>query len=230
MLTMLGYWRYVRHPSALRYVVIVACFALCLLSKSTLVTLPCIMLLLDFWPLGRWRIGQSLPESSLPIQSRSAMAVVVEKLPLIAMSAFASFMTMRMQSQGHAITEMADLPLGVRIANACVSYERYIAKFLWPSHLAVFYPYPPSWPAWQVIGSLLLLLGVTLVCLWRARQQPWLIVGWLCFVGSLVPVIGLVQSGLESMADRWSYFSNIGLLIMIAWSVPAAPRSRTIRI
>jgi Flp pilus assembly protein TadD len=143
----------------------------------------------------------------------------IEKIPLFILSVFSIIMTLKAAS-GQAIAAMEALPMISRIENTVVSYMRYIGKMLWPEGLAVFYPYFPSWPLWQVFGAVLLLVCITAFVIWKFRAHPHLAVGWFWYLGTLVPVIGLVQVGLQSMADRYMYVPMIGLFIMIVWGVP----------
>jgi len=203
MLTMLAYVYYTEKPSFSRYLLIIAAFVFGLLSKPMLVTLPCVLLLLDYWPLKRFVRGQIL-------------RTIFEKLPLFALTAASTCLSSI--SFKDPYTQPA--PMNLRIANALVSYIKYIFKLIWPADLAVLYPYPSSVPAWQVIGSLLLLVCVSAIVIWLMRKKPYLVTGWLWFTGTLVPVLGLVQIGLwPAMADRWLYVPSVGIFIIIAWGV-----------
>jgi tetratricopeptide (TPR) repeat protein len=210
--------RHTPHATAF-YLLSLFLFALGLMSKPMLVTLPFVLLLLDCWPLQRFHIEnqQSKIKNLLPL--------LLEKLPFFALAALSSLITFIVQRKGGAVS--TSLSLGVRIANALVSYIRYIGKLFWPKNLSVLYPYPGHWPAWQVIVSAVLLLAVSGAVILAARKRPWLAVGWLWFCGTLVPVIGLVQVGIQSMADRYTYVPSIGLFIMLAWGldelVPVRP-------
>ena len=190
------------HPLSARwYYVALFCFALGLMSKPMLVTLPCVMLLLDYWPLQRTTGWKSL---------------LAEKIPFFALAAATSGVTFMAQKHG-AITAMQALPLTARIANGLVSCCRYLGKMLWPTDLAVFYPLPASWPPAEVLWAGLFLGGLSgWLWVWR-RRRPFLLVGWLWFLGTLVPVIGLVQVGGQAMADRYTYIPSLGVLILIIW-------------
>lgn len=215
-LTILAYARYVERPSLLRYLTALIAFVLGLMAKPMLVTLPFVLLLLDYWPLGRW------PESSIEGRSPSPppLKLLLEKAPFFFLAAVSSVATFLVQQKGGSVLPLAKLPLLQRIENAIVSYVRYIGKTLWPSDLAVYYPFPENLPGWQVAGSLLVLIGFLLLALWQARRRPYLIVGLLWFLGTLVPVIGLVQVGVQSMADRYTYVPLIGLFLIIGWGIP----------
>jgi tetratricopeptide (TPR) repeat protein len=204
MLTLLAYVYYVRLPGSRRYLVIVLAFACGLMSKPMLVTLPFVLLLLDYWPLNRMK-GQVLK-------------CLLEKLPLIVLSVISSIATLVAQKGAVGYTE--ELPILERINNAVVSYVLYIWQMLWPVNLAVFYPHPENrLPLWEIIVSLLLLIGVTAVAIALRKQRPYLITGWLWYLGMLVPVIGLVQVGWQGRADRYTYLPQIGLYIAVAWAL-----------
>jgi len=209
MLTMWGYVRYVERPGSNRYLLFVLFFILGLMSKPMVVTLPFVLLLLDYWPLKRFQFGQS-----------GGGRLVLEKLPLLALSAASSVVTYFVQHSGGAVTPLSVHPFTVRIANALVSYIAYMGKMIWPFHLAVLYPYSRTFSCWQVAGACLLLVTVSLLVILAVKRRPYLAVGWLWYIGTLVPVIGLVQVGLHAMADRFTYVPLIGLFIMIAWRVP----------
>jgi protein O-mannosyl-transferase len=204
MLTLLTYVYYVRLPRIGRYLVVVCVFACGLMSKPMLVTLPFVLLLLDYWPLDRIK-GQ--------VWKR-----VLEKLPLIALSAVSSIATLVAQKGAVGYTE--ELPILERLNNAVISYVLYIWQMLWPMNLAVFYPHPENrLPLWEIISSFLLLICVTAVAITLRKQRPYLITGWLWYLGMLVPVIGLVQVGWQGRADRYTYLPQIGVYIAVTWVV-----------
>ena len=215
MLTVLSYARYVDRPGVLRYFLVVLSFALGLMSKPMLVTLPFVLLLLDYWPL--CRTGSGLSEGS----ARSYWKLFREKLPLFAltgMSCVASYYAAKIEG---AIGPAEIYPLRFRIPNALVSYVRYISKTLWPRHLAVHYPHPlDTLPLWQAVVALLLLVVVSVLVFRLRRRYPYLGVGWAWYVVTLVPVIGIVQVGDHVIADRYTYVPLVGLFIMVAWGVP----------
>jgi hypothetical protein len=225
MLTLWGYLLYVQRPTAWRYLGVVLPFVLGLLAKPMLVTLPCVLLLLDYWPLRRFP-GQAAaePDAPAPRPAASPGWLVVEKLPLLLLAAASCGVTVYAQRRGGSLGTLDYFPLSLRAANAVLAYAGYILKMLWPLHLAPFYPHPRQLPAtWQeaaqVVAAGLLLAGVTAVVLWQSRRRPYLLVGWLWYVGTLVPVIGLVQVGLQAMADRYTYVPLIGLFLMVAWGL-----------
>ena len=181
------------------------CFALGLMSKPMLVTLPCVLLLLDFWPLRR-------------MQSGAVGWLVLEKVPFLALSLASSVTTFLIQRGAGAVSSLETLPLEFRISNALISYARYAIKMVWPVNLAVFYPAPSQWPDIWVGAALVVLAGVSALALWRVRTAPYLAVGWFWYLGTLVPVIGLVQVGQQAMADRYSYIPLIGLFLILVWA------------
>jgi len=254
MLTMAAYVYYTERPGFQRYLPVVLFFVLGLMAKPMLITLPFVLLLLDYWPLQRFRQKKSVPEirteSDKPAypdkrkgkskkrqavketakaekpagsedQGASIYFLIREKIPLFALTVLSGIVTYIAQQKGGAVGSMEAFPLNVRIANAFVSYIRYIGQMIWPDHLAVFYPHPGLGPSWQISGAVLLLAAVTLVVIRTAKRFPYLSVGWLWYVGTLVPVIGLVQVGSQARADRYTYIPLIGLFIIAAWGVPA---------
>jgi protein O-mannosyl-transferase len=204
MLTLWAYVWYTRRPRVNRYVLMVVFFAAGLMSKPMLVTLPFVLLLLDFWPLNRTRV-------------RSRTQLVIEKVPLFVLAIISSIITFIVQRKGGAVAGLDAYPFDVRIENALVSYVAYIGKMLWPARLAAFYPYPESLSGMQAVGATLILIAVTVLVSRMARRCPYLVVGWLWYLGTLVPVIGLIQVGNQAMADRYMYVPLIGLSIMVAW-------------
>jgi protein O-mannosyl-transferase len=204
MLTLLAYAHYVRLPSLRRYLIVVFMSACGLMSKPMLVTLPFLLLVLDYWPLDRIR-GQLAKR-------------VLEKIPLMALSVVSSIATFLAQKAVVGWTE--DLPILERINNAVVSYVLYIWQMLWPVRLAVFYPHPESrLPLWEIILCLVILIGITAVAVALRKGRPYLLAGWLWYLGMLVPVIGLVQVGWQGRADRYTYLPQIGLYIAVTWAV-----------
>ncbi len=181
-------------------------FLLGLMAKPMLVTLPCALLLLDYWPLGRFR-------------SASFGRLLVEKIPFF-LAAFAAAVGAFLAQRTSAATSVG-VPLAARAENALVSYARYLGKIFYPTGLAFFYPHPGYWPAAALLFSVLLLLGITAGAVALRRKHPWLLTGWLWFLGTLVPVIGLVQVGAQAMADRFTYIPCLGVLVMAIWSIHA---------
>jgi Preprotein translocase subunit YidC len=214
LLTIWTYVDYVRQPSRGRYVLSLACFTLGLMCKAMLVTLPFMLLLLDVWPLGRLTID-TWPLSSA---ERSAWyRLAREKLPFLVLAILAAVVTYLTQQLTGAVASTSQIPVAFRIENAMVSYVMYVVTMLWPSNLALFYPYPLALSPLLVAGSVLGLIGVTVFVARGSRKHPYLAVGWLWYLGSLVPVIGFIQAGDQARADRFTYVPLIGLFIIIAW-------------
>jgi len=197
------------------YVLSLCSFMIGLMSKPMVVTLPVIMLLLDFWPLGRYRFQ----DQKLPLRKRldHIMPVIVEKLPFFAGSLISAVVTIYGHNQAGGIRNLNDISVWLRVENALVSYVSYIGKTFLPLDLAVLYPFPAFIALWQAIGALFLLLFITVIVVRVRHDQPYFVVGWFWFLLTLVPVIGLFQTGEQSMADRFSYLPRIGLFIMVAW-------------
>ena len=199
-------------PSSIFYLLALFCFALGLMSKPMLVTLPCILLLLDYWPLGRI--------SGFKFQV-SSFKLLLEKIPFFAVAAISCWVTFVAQAGSHAVVPVDAFPPAARLAHVPVAYGWYVSELFWPTKLSFYYLIRVAQPMGQVVGGCALLLLVTAVAVWRARTQPWLLVGWLWFLGMLVPVLGVMQVGDQAYADRYSYLPYVGLFIMLAWSVPA---------
>jgi protein O-mannosyl-transferase len=212
-LTLLAYVYYAQRPNWRRYLLVAALFAAGLMAKPMLVTLPFVLLLLDYWPLARMK-GSS--QSAVNAPQFSLLKIALEKIPWLVLSAASAWVTLI--AQRTAMHSSEEFRFTVRIENALVSYSLYLWKMIWPARLAVFYPHPTgALPLWQMTLSLLTLVGITvLVFVFRSRR--YLAVGWLWFLGTLVPVIGLVQVGEAAMSDRYAYIPLIGIFIMIAWS------------
>jgi Tfp pilus assembly protein PilF len=208
LLTIVAYIGYVKRPSITRYVLTTVLFASGLMAKPMLVTLPFVLLLLDYWPLKR------------PINSKlSTLNMFLEKVPLFILAAISSVITYTVQKSSGAVTGTNILPLSARISNAMVSYISYIGKMIYPSGLAVLYPYPQeSLPIWKVIAAAVLLVTITSGITLGAHRQRYLLTGWLWYLGTLVPVIGIVQVGYQTMADRYTYLPSVGIFIIVAWS------------
>jgi tetratricopeptide (TPR) repeat protein len=211
MLTLGAYTHYARAPSALRYLLVALVFAFGLMSKPMLVTLPFVLLLLDYWPLARIAVQRSEPRNRLP-------RLITEKIPLFAMSALSCIATLFAQRQGPRAIDQ--LPFLWRLENTFVTYVTYIWQMLWPARLAVFYPHPNDRLALvEVAVAIAFLVGISLMVIYLRRAKPYLVTGWFWYLGMLVPVIGLVQVGEQSHADRYTYLPQIGLYIMITWAI-----------
>ncbi len=258
MLTLGAYSYYVEQRNFKRYAFVLLFFILGLMAKPMLVTLPFVLLLLDYWPLGR--LSESKPDKKVQIEVLKPVSLdkpkkkskkkgdakeipevkkpldpeipadfiykwsgiyplLLEKVPLFVLSILLSALTYSAaQSVGFIHSEL--IPLDARIGNAFISYVAYIGKMIWPANIAIFYPHPEKVILWQVMGALLLLIAVTAAVFWRAKRFPYLATGWFWYAGTLVPVIGIVQLGSQSMADRYTYIPLIGLFIILAWGIP----------
>jgi protein O-mannosyl-transferase len=219
LLTLAAYGRYARRPGVGRYVLVALLFALGLAAKPMLVTLPFVLLLVDYWPLGRveeW----SRSSVAFPVKQASWSSLVLEKIPLLALSVASSVITVIAQRSGTATVDLGAVPFYIRLANAVYSYGKYIWKVIWPIDLAVVYPHPLDKLNFFAVGlSAVLLIGVS-VWAWRSRQRhPYGITGWLWFLGMLVPVIGIVQVGAQGMADRYAYIPTIGVFFALVWGI-----------
>src|SRR5437773_4268528 len=233
LLSLIAYVRYAEARSIRRYAWVAITLALGLLAKPMLVTWPFVMLLLDYWPLRRLtdpiakehRRGASHPPSrNYGVAGREAAtgiaSLVWEKIPLFALVAASAVITFLAQSHGGAVRTFTDAPIVLRLSNALVSYAKYLLLTFWPNDLAVYYPF--AWagiPAWQIIGAAFVLIGITAFCFSQRKIRPYLIVGWLWFLGTLVPVIGLVQVGGQTMADRYFYIPSIGLFVALVFGL-----------
>lgn len=209
MATLWAYITYTRDPVLRRYIAVFILLALGLMAKPMLVTLPFVLLLLDIWPLQRYQL--ECPDR------RVAVKLVLEKLPLFALIIASSVITLLVQQEGGAINSFSQSPLGGRLSNVLVSYVMYIGNMFWPSGLAVLYPIPKIIPLWQPLGSAVLMIMITFSVLKTLRRYPYLGVGWFWYLGTLIPVIGIIQVGSQSMADRYTYIPLIGLFIIVAW-------------
>ncbi len=221
MLTMWAYVRYAVRPRFGRYILVVIFFALGLMSKPMLVTLPFVLLLLDYWPLGRLQMRHvNTGGNFLETDTSTLSWLIWEKIPLFALTGASSVVTFLVQGKGGAVQSLVTLPLSIRLSNIVIAYVGYIRKMVFPNDLAVIYPHIGTLAMWQigVIGLLLVCFSAMLVM--GAQRRPYLAVGWLWYLGTLIPVIGLVQVGAQSMADRYTYVPLIGLFIMCAWGVP----------
>jgi Flp pilus assembly protein TadD len=224
LLSLIAYVRYAKAPSISGYAWVGITLALGLLAKPMLVTWPFVMLLLDYWPLGRWQSAKS------KAQGRTVRKLILEKVPLLVVVTGSAIMTLIAQSRGGAVHTLGDVSIALRLSNALVSYATYLLLTFWPNDLAVYYPFAGI-AAWQIIGGALLLIAITAFCFFERKTQPYLIVGWLWFLGTLFPVIGIVQVGGQIMADRYFYIPSIGLFIAVvfgladiakSWRVPAS--------
>ncbi len=218
LLTMYAYTGYVEFPKIGRYLAVLLFYIMGLMAKQMLVTLPFVLLLMDLWPLNRSRFYPADGKNNQSSPHKSISWLIFEKIPLFVISFLFSIICIFAQNK--AVQSIDSVPLLLRLSNVFISYSQYLSKTIWPSHLAVFYPYPASYPIWQVAGSVLLFAFLSIILICKARKYPYMIVGWLWFIGTLVPVIGLMQVGKQAMADRYTYVPLIGLFIIVAWGAP----------
>lgn len=215
MLTLWAYIRYVQHPGWTAYMWVVFFFILGLMSKPMVVTLPFVLLLLDYWPLNRLRLDGS--EKNLHVKIAGLLR---EKIPMFILTVASAGITIIVQHRWGALKSFDVVPLTDRLANVLISYVNYIIKFIYPVKLAAFYPYPNVISIWKLTASVFVLSAFSWTVIKLMNRKPWFIVGWFWFLGTLVPVIGLIQVGIQSMADRYMYLPMIGLLIAVAWGIP----------
>jgi protein O-mannosyl-transferase len=214
MLAMKAYVTYAASPGLFRYILLSCAFMLGLMSKPMVATLPFVLLLLDYWPLERFSVKAG------SVSWASVYPLLKEKVPLILMSVIVMILTVAAEKKVGALKSLAAFPLDVRISTAVVSYAGYLEKTFWPMQLAVSYPHPGFWPLWQVVVSCLLLLLISYSVFFLLKNFHYLTVGWLWYLGVLIPVIGLIQIGSHAMADRYTYLPLTGLFMMIAWGMP----------
>ena len=224
LLTLMAYRRYAWRPSLRKYLTTLFCFVLGLMTKPILVTLPFVLLLMDYWPLGRLIPAADTQAAGLPSIRKTVpkgLRLIAEKIPFFALSAAMVFISSSVLSGYRTVISTHTVPMGLRMANALVSYVKYILKVIWPLNLGVFYPFPEQVPAWQTIAATAMLILISWGVIRTVAKRPYLCFGWCWYLGTLVPVIGLMQVGLwPEMADRWCYVPLIGLFIMISWGLP----------
>jgi tetratricopeptide (TPR) repeat protein len=230
LLALAAYGWYVRQPTVARYLAVALLFAMGLMSKPMVITLPIVLLLLDYWPLGRTHFSanvESRDEASprFAASTQPVWRLCLEKVPLLLLSAGSAIVTMLAQRAGGAVLTSAERSPLLRLENVIVCYVLNIKKVFWPSHLAALYPYPHTLPAWQVAASALFLVAVTCAVL-KYREHRYLVVGWFWYLGTMVPMIGLIQVGNQAMADRYAYLPLIGLFIMIVWAAADCASAR----
>jgi protein O-mannosyl-transferase len=233
-LTIWMYLLYVERPSVLRYVSVVVAFVCGLMSKPMVVTLPLLLLLLDYWPLRRIPAATDPSSATTPARPRSLRATLTallrEKAPLLALSLVVGVLTVITQSRAGAVSTLDAIPLATRAQNAIVSCAVYLVKMIWPSGLAPLYPHPLTIPLWQPAAAALGLVGISLIVVRRMGPSPYLLVGWSWYLITLAPVLGIVQAGVQARADRYTYVSMTGIAIMLAWTLSDVVRnSRALR-
>lgn len=212
---MCSYALYAERSRRSMYLLSLLFFMLGLMSKPMLVTLPFVLLLLDYWPLRRFQFRYS--DTGKLKRVPNLLPLIQEKVPFFILSFVSCLITFFAQHGGGVVASLHIYPLKIRFANALVSYMGYITKMFWPVKLAVLYPLPGVLPVWKVTGAIVLLVSISFLAIKYSRRYPWLCAGWLWYLGTLVPVIGLVQVGVQSMADRYTYIPLIGLFIIIVW-------------
>ena len=211
MLVILSYLQYARKGKTHRYLLALALFALGLMAKPMLVTLPFVLLLFDFWPLGRFPSGAS----------RSLLHMLYEKIPFFILSIASSVVTYVAQSRGKAVLSLETLSFVDRAMNGSMSYVKYLSKLVWPQNLSIFYPHPgDSMPLLPALFAGVLLVAITIFVIRFSLQRPFLLFGWFWYLGTLIPVIGILQVGIQAMADRYTYLPSIGIFILLVWSIP----------
>ncbi|MCX5855689.1 MAG: tetratricopeptide repeat protein [Deltaproteobacteria bacterium] len=223
-LTMLAYVCYAERPRIYRYVPVVFFYVMGLMSKPMLVTLPFVLLLLDYWPLRRFSAYSSHVMGKIRFPQIPPFSLILEKIPLLVLATGLVVVTFYTEEKIGALKSLEMFPVELRTANAIVSYAGYIWKMMWPINLTVFYPYHDVLPWWQVVSSAVILVLITIPVFYNIKRSPFLIVGWLWYLGTLVPVIGLVQIGEHAMADRYTYIPLIGLFIIIVWGASDLPK------
>ncbi len=224
LLAIAAYSRYVINSSAKYYILVIAFLSLGLMAKPMLVTIPFVLLLLDFWPLERFQYQRDFYFTSEKTRGdalRRNLQIILEKIPLVIPVVISCIVTFIAQKSEGAVKSIGALPLKSRIANTFVSYVNYVLKAIWPHKLAVFYPHPGNTlPLWQSVGGALLIIVVCYGAIWKAKKYPFIPVGLFWYLGTLVPVIGLVQVGNQAMADRYTYIPLIGIFIIVSWGAP----------
>lgn len=228
LLSLVAYIRYAKadHPSWKQFLPVAVSLALALMAKPMFVTWPFVMLLLDYWPLNRleWR-----PDNGLGLLAQRVAPLIREKIPVFVLAAASVAITYIAQSRGGAVRQFGDAPFVLRVSNALVSYAKYIVSLVWPGGLGVYYPFSPEGiRPWELAASLALLAGVTIVVMRAKKDQRYLLTGWAWYLGTLIPVIGVIQVGGQAMADRYSYIPSIGLFVMIVWGVGDLVRQRQV--
>ncbi|HQH17796.1 MAG TPA: tetratricopeptide repeat protein, partial [Smithella sp.] len=221
-----AYAFYADEKKVSRYVLCMLFFVLAVMSKPMAVTLPFVLLLLDYWPLNRW--GNPYHENTKNGFS-SVIKLIGEKIPFFCLSLAASAGAIWAQSKEGTVASLDNVPFIIRTSNAIVAYVSYLGKLLWPVNLAVFYPYEYVLPPWKILFSAAVILVITLIVMYYIRKKPFLFVGWYIYLGTLVPVIGLVQVGSQAMADRYTYVPSLGITFVLAWGIPSIIENQKLR-
>jgi len=213
MACLYAYTFYIENAKRYQYFICLILFALSLMSKPMLITLPFVLLLLDYWPLGRWTKDTSSSRNN------STGRLIGEKIPFIFLSIPSSIVTIWGQKNLGVVISLENLPLSERVQNAVASYASYLGKIFWPVDLALFYPYKQALPLWQILVSCFILIGITIISIYAVKKLPFLFVGWFWYLGTLIPVSGLIQVGELARADRYTYLPSVGIVIMLAWGI-----------
>lgn len=230
LLALVAYEWYTRRPQLRRYVPVLVLYALALMSKPQVITFPFLLLLLDYWPLRRFANPVDSSAATARHSTASFSWIVIEKLPFFVMSLASATVTVLAQRAGHALRTAAEYSLLNRIENAVISYLRYLDMAVWPLRLAAFYPHPTKlFPVWQVAAAVAILLLLSVFVLWQRQGRPYLVVGWLWFLGAMFPMSGVVQVGGHAMADRFAYIPFIGLFIIAVWAIAERPGLHNVR-
>ena len=216
MASLYAYAFYAESSKLYKYLLCLILFALALMSKPMLVSLPFVLMLLDYWPLGRWQKAVSVP---IKDRYQYVCRLLLEKAPFILLAIASIIVTFWAQDKGNSIITVESLNFYQRLSNAIVSYVAYLGRIFWPADLAIFYPYQFSPPQWKILASALILIVIMITVLYYIRKLPFLFVGWFWYLGTLVPVIGLVQVGKQAMADRYTYLPSIGIAMILAWLI-----------
>ena len=217
LLALAAYGWYARQPSLRRYAALAGLFALGLAAKPMVITLPFVLLLLDYWPLARIQ-GWSTQSPAFPVPQVTWTRLLLEKVPLLALSGASAAITVFAQRSGNAFESLGHIPLHLRLENAIYAYAKYVVKIFWPINMALIYPHPLDKLTFFQVGLSTIFLIVVSLLVWQSRKQrPYAITGWLWFLGTLVPVIGLVQVGPQGMADRYAYIPTIGIFVLVVW-------------
>ncbi len=225
MACLYAYAFYAQKAKASRYLLCLILFALALMSKPMMVTLPFVLMLLDYWPLRRWQKAWEGQGKGI----HSVRGLIGEKVPFMVLTIISSLLTFWAQNKAGSVASFKIIPFSERFSNAIVSYAAYLGKTLWPFHLSIYYPYEWSLPLWKVLIAGMILTGMTLATLYYIKKLPFLFVGWFIYLGTLVPVIGLVQVGSQAMADRYTYMPSVGLAFMLTWGMFYLAGSENIR-
>jgi hypothetical protein len=237
LLTLWAYLHYLGRRNLSRYLWVVLFFALGLMAKPMLITLPVTLLLLDYWPLGRMFDSRTPQRTDVlpgdcgvysPFGHTGLWGLILEKSPLFVLSGLSALMTLRAAEEGGAVKSLDMFPMTLRVANALVSYGQYVRKMFWPHDLTFFYPYGPGPSGAAIMPAVVFFLGATILAVRVRHRYPYVWVGWLWYVITLVPVIGLIQVGFQSMADRYAYIPLVGLFIIIAWGAAGAISRRNL--